>query len=342
MNYRRPLSLVAAIAVLAGCSRREAGPETSEARPAARVSVETIRLESVPSVSELTGVVRPARRATLSTKVMGTIDRMPVSLGQRARAGDVLANIASEETAARLAQAQAQLSQAKFDLGRESELLAKNASTSDLVHSLETRVSLSEASVREAEAVMGYAVIRAPFDCVVSRKFADVGDLAAPGSPLIEVEGADAFVVEADLPDSLVGALKPGSGAEIAVAAAAAPFTATLSELSSAADTASHTVRAKFTVPAGANARSGQFARVRIPGIVERMLLAPASAVVRDGQMERVFVVGEGRRAQLRLVRTGATVGGRVEILSGLDDGESVVVAPPAGMREGESLEVQP
>ena len=342
MNHRIPLSLVAAIAVLTGCSRREEASGTPSPAQAARVRVERVRLESVASLTEMTGVVQPARRATLATKVMGTIDRMPVSLGQRAHAGDALVHIASDETEARLAQAQAQLSQARFDLARESELLAKNASTADLVHSLETRVSLSDAAVREAEAVMGYSIVRAPFDCVVSRKFAEVGDLAAPGAPLIEVEGADAFIVEADVPDSLVGALKPGSGAEVSLGAAGAPFTAALSELSSAADTSSHTVRAKFTVPAGANARSGQFARVRVPGVSERMLLAPASAVVRDGQMERAFVVGEGGRAQLRLVRTGASVGGRVEILAGLDDGESVVVAPPAGMREGETLEVQP
>ncbi|MBI4622354.1 MAG: efflux RND transporter periplasmic adaptor subunit, partial [Verrucomicrobia bacterium] len=86
----------------------------------------------------------------------------------------------------------------------------------------------------------------------------------------------------------------------------------------------------------------GQFARVQVPGVAVRTLLAPVAAVSTLGQMERVFVAGEGNRAVLRLVTTGAVRGDRVEILSGLADGERIVVAPPVGLREGQTLEVQP
>lgn len=61
----------------------------------------------------------------------------------------------------------------------------------------------------------------------------------------------------------------------------------------------------------------------------------------RIGQMERVFVVGEGNRAILRLVKTGAQRGDRIEILAGVDDGENLVLAPPANLREGQPLEVR-
>jgi len=282
------------------------------------------------------------RRATLAAKLMGTIEEMPVALGQSVRAGDLLVKVAAGETSARLEQSQAQLDQAKFDLARERELLSKNASTADLVHSLETRVTLSEAMVREAETVLGYSIIRAPFDGVVARKCADTGDLASPGMALLEVDGVDRFQVESDIPDSLAGALKLGALADVAVPSSGETFTARLSELSPAADSNAHTVTAKFAVPPGAAMRSGQFARVHVPGMPVRMLLAKASAVSRDGQMERVFIIGEDHRAVLRLVRTGAMIGDRTEILSGVDDGESVVLAPPMGLREGQPLELQP
>ena len=58
--------------------------------------------------------------------------------------------------------------------------------------------------------------------------------------------------------------------------------------------------------------------------------------------MERVFVVGSDNRAVLRLVTTGARRGNQVEILSGLDDGDRVILALPAGMQEGQLLEIQP
>jgi len=88
--------------------------------------------------------------------------------------------------------------------------------------------------------------------------------------------------------------------------------------------------------------RSGQFVRVFIPGAPTRALLVPAAALSPLGQMERIFIAGPDNRAVLRLVKSGAIRADRVEILSGLDDGERVVVAPPAGLREGQTLEILP
>jgi hypothetical protein len=88
--------------------------------------------------------------------------------------------------------------------------------------------------------------------------------------------------------------------------------------------------------------RSGEFARVEADGESVPALFVPASAVANVGQMQTVLVDGPGNRAVLRLVRTGASRGPDVEVLSGLDEGEKVVVAPPAGLREGRALEVLP
>jgi RND family efflux transporter MFP subunit len=342
MKSLHPLLFAAALATLAGCSRSEPAAATAASLPPVRVRVTTVRLESVPALDELTGTVRPVHRALIAAKVMGTISELPVALGQPVKAGDLLVRISASEISSRLAQAQAQLDQAKRDYARESELLPKNASTPDMVKNLETRVTLSEAGVREAETMLGYATVRAPFDGVVARKLADVGDFASPGVPLIEIEGADAFQIEAGIPDSLAGALKVGTAISVTIPAAGVTFEAPLIELSSAADPTAHTVAAKFTVPAGVAVRSGAFARLQIPGKTVQGLFAPAVAITTLGQMERAFVVADDGRAALRLVKTGATRGDRVEILSGLSDGERIVVAPPATLREGQPLEVQP
>jgi hypothetical protein len=71
-------------------------------------------------------------------------------------------------------------------------------------------------------------------------------------------------------------------------------------------------------------------------------VLVPVEAVAPQGQMERVFVVEDGKRAVLRLVRTGARRGGQVEVLAGLAADERVVLAPPAGLRDGQPVEVLP
>jgi RND family efflux transporter MFP subunit len=294
---------------------------------------------------EVTGTVRPVQHAVIAAKVMGAIEEMPFALGQRVKAGDLLVKISAGEISARVLQAKSQLNQAQRDMERERDLLAKGASTSDMVKGLEDRYAMTHAMVAEAEVMLGYAMVRAPFEGVVARKTSDVGDLAAPGMPLLEIEGTGGFQIEAGIPDSLAPGLVPGASFEVDVPVAGAHFTGRLMELSSSADPSSRTVTAKISVPAGSEVRSGQFARVQVPGQSSRALFAPASAVSTLGQMERVFVVGESG-AVLRLVKTGALRGSagqqNVEILSGLSNGERVVLNPPAGLREGQRLEVQP
>jgi RND family efflux transporter MFP subunit len=188
--------------------------------------------------------------------------------------------------------------------------------------------------------MLAYTTLRAPFDGVVARRPANAGDLAVPGLPLLEIEGIGAFQVEVGLPDSLAEKLAVGTPLAVTVPVANVTFTGVLAELSSAADPAAHTISAKITVPPGTGVRSGQFARVQVPGVPVATLLVPASAVTTIGQIERIFVVRADHRAELRLVKTGASRDNRIEILSGLDDGESVVAVAPPELREGQPLEV--
>jgi len=175
---------------------------------------------------------------------------------------------------------------------------------------------------------------------VIARRLVNAGDLAAPGQPLLELEETTHFEIDAFIPASLTAGLAPGTA--LSADADGRRLSGVLKEISSTADSATRSIGVKISVPAGAAVRSGQFVRVQIPGPVLRALLIPASALSLSGQMERVFVAGEGSRAILRLVKTGALRGDQLEVHSGLTAGERVVVAPPATLRDGQPLEVQP
>ncbi|MBI3885174.1 MAG: efflux RND transporter periplasmic adaptor subunit [Opitutae bacterium] len=334
--------LTAAGLLLAGCSR---GPETAAAAspdlPGVKVRTGLARASTQPAAIEITGTVRPVNRAHIAAKLLGTVAEMPVALGQRVNAGDLLLRLDAAEISARLTQAQAQLNQAQRDLARESDLLPRHASTAEMVRSLEDRVTLTGAMVREAEVMLGYATLRAPFAGVVAQTMVRPGDLAAPGQPLLELEGAGDFQIEAGVPESLVAGLQLGSDLPVTLVARDIRFNGRLKELSSAADPQARTVLAKLTVPAGTAVRSGEFVRVQLPGAAATTILAPAAAVSHLGQMERVFAVEHGR-VVLRLVKTGARVGDEIEILSGLAGGEPLILAAPAGLREGQPVEVLP
>lgn len=340
MNHRVPTLLLSVALLATGCSRSHGPASAAPTLPTIRVHAATVRLEPVTAALECTGTVRAARHAWIAARVMGAIEELPVVLGQRVQAGDVLVRLSAGEISARLAQTQAQVTYTQRELDRERDLLAKGAGTAESVRGLEDRLRLATAARQEAEAMMGYTVLRAPFAGAVSRRLVKAGDLASPGQPLLEIEGDAGLEIEAMIPDSAAASLSMGQ--RVPVLAEAQRFDGAITELAAAADPATRTVEARLSVPAGTAVRPGQFVRVLVPSPASHAILVPASALTLHGQMERVFVVGPENRAILRLVRSGRTDGNRVVILAGLNENERVVIDPAATLREGQPLEVQP
>ena len=335
LHFLAPI-LALAVLALAGCGRGQR--PTAEASSPVVVQVAEVRLMNDVRHVELPGTVRAVERAALAPKVMGAIQSLDIALGQRVKRGDVLVRISANEIAAKLAQAEAGLDQAQRDLARETGLLAKGASAADTVRSLEDRLRLMQATVDEARTMLTYTTITAPFDGVITRRYVNEGDLAAPGHPLLEIENPAQLRVEVEVPDGL-SAVAVGAAAPIRVGST--DLTGRIAELSPASDDLSRTFLAKIDLPAGVAVRSGQFARVSWPAGEASALVVPAGAVTSFGQMERVFVVQDGR-VVLRLVKTGARHGDLVEILSGLSAGERLVLGDVAALRDGQAVEVRP
>jgi len=338
MKTSRVLLPLLVAALVSACSR-EAAPLAKDL-PAASVSVVTVRAQDLPVITEVTGSVRPVQRAVIAAQLMGSISELPVSLGQELAAGELLVRLQAPEVAARVAQAQVGLDQAQRELTRERELLPRGATTAETVRSLEERLAGAQAMLREAQAMQDYTSVRAPFKGVVSRKFVTAGDLAAPGQPLLEIEGTDQFEIELGIPDSLASSLAAGTPLVARIPSSGVSFKATLRELSSASDAQARTVTAKLAIPAEARVRSGQFVRVQVPGPSTKVILVPTAALSHLGQMERVFAVDNGR-AQLQLVRTGAVRGEETEVFSGLTEGDTVIVSPGLKLRDGQPVEVR-
>ena len=206
---------------------------------------------------------------------------------------------------------------------------------------VQARASVAEGAAREMETMLGYTKVVAPFDGIVTRKLADVGDLATPGKPIIEMEDPRALRFEADVPEALIGNIKLGAKLPVRVAEGAAPIEGTVVEVAPVADDASRTFLVKLDLPPAEGVRSGQFGRVLVPTGEAKSIRVPAAAVVTRGQMECVFVVVSDR-AQLRIVRTGKHAGGEVEILAGLSAGERVVSAGAESLRDGQPVAIKP
>lgn len=187
---------------------------------------------------------------------------------------------------------------------------------------------------------MGYVEVLAPFDGVVTRKWADVGDLATPGKPLVGLEDPSLLQLEADVPEAIASRIQPDARLAIQIDPSKGDLIGTVKEIAPTADPASRTIRVKLDLPQAADVRSGQFARLVVPVGESSSVRVPATAVVFRGQLEIVFVV-TNQRAQLHLVKTGRKIGQEVEILAGLEPGESIVVGGAALLTDGQPVEAK-
>jgi RND family efflux transporter MFP subunit len=335
--HRVSLFLISTVALLAGCSRHEnlAAPSGPPVRVAA-VAVEQV---SEPELVALPGTVRAADRAVISAKVAGTISELPWGLGQHVKTGELLVKLSAPEYAAQASRARTQLEQAERELARDRTLLERGAGTDESVRRATEQVQSAKAALAEAEAMLSYTEIRAPFDGRITARQAYPGDMALPGQTLLTLEGEARFEVEVAVPESFIANVKLKDA--VPVELQAGRVQATVAEIAAGADVASRSVMVKLHLAPDARVSSGQFVRAWFSGPAVKKLRVPHGAVTLFGQMERVFVIADGR-AQLRLVRTGAHVGGLVDVLAGLDAGEKIVAAPTAALRDGQPVEVQP
>jgi RND family efflux transporter MFP subunit len=155
------------------------------------------------------------------------------------------------------------------------------------------------------------------------------------------LESPGALRLEASVPEVIAKLLHSGDVLSAQLDALSAPVTATVSELSPSADPVSRTVLVKLDLPNIPELRSGMFGRLTVNTGAKRAISVPSAAVLRRGQMELVFVV-QDHKAQLRIVRTSPAPDGSTQVLSGLEDGELVVVANAALLADGQPLDVRP
>jgi RND family efflux transporter MFP subunit len=340
MKQARFLSIGTAAVLFTGCHKTPE-PVVPGDLPAAAVGVQTVEPKPRVASEEVVGTVQAKLRSVVEGKVSGKLEQMVVVPGQQVQAGEVLAVIDAREVRARLDQALAVRQQAEGDLKRYTSLLEQKILSPAEYDAAQSRFRVAEAAVKEAETMLGYTRVSAPFAGVITRKHADVGDLAVPGKALLEMEDSRALRLEADVPEAVVGKLALGDKLPVRITAIEKQLEGVVSEIAPAADPGSRTFLVKLDLPATPGLRAGQFGRVAVPVGETTALRVALSAVAQRGQMEVLFVAHDGR-AEMRLVKTGKRIGDEVEVVSGITAGEKIVVEGAAALVEGQPLSVKP
>jgi len=223
---------------------------------------------------------------------------------------------------------------------RQSDLVARQVGVSQ-AHSNLLR---SQAQIQQIEAALRDSQSVAPFAGVIIKRHVELGDTVQSGQALLAFADTSRLEVKIEVPVRLRSALKEGMSLDVRlddVANGRPVVKAVISRIFPVADSVRHTVPLELLLPEKSTAVAGMYAEVMIPESsngAQGDLLIPRSAVVTKGGLPLVFVVDEKGQAMLRLLRLGAANNDSVVVISGLQEGASIVKQPRPGMKSGDSV----
>jgi len=315
-------------------------------RPGTAATVE-VRMKDVDDVYAADAVIEAVRQATVAAQLSGAVTQILVDAGDRVKKGQVLARIDTRETDAQVAagrasvaQADAQLTQARLNLERTRSLLDKNFVSRAALDQAESNFKAAQAAAdaaragnAQADTARTYAELRSPIDGVVTRRLMEPGEIAAPGRGVVAVHDPSALRAVGNLPQFVLPKAAGATRATVELPQLGRTLTATRVTILPAADARLLSTQIRADLPAGdmPGVTPGAAAKILVPIGRTRKLVVPESTLIRRGELTAVNVLAADGRQQLRQVRVGSAVAdGGIEVLAGLTDGERVLLNPLA------------
>jgi len=287
---------------------------------------------------------------------------------QAARQG-ASAGVAEASQASTSAQAQADVAQKTYDRyvylrdqksvspHEFDEIAAKQQAARAGLEQSKARVQQAEAGLRQSESearvvdtMASYSRIVAPFDGRIVRRTVEPGSLASPGMPVFVVEDTSHYQLEVTLPSDAMAPVDVDAGGRfsavhrgtvVRVAFDALPgksLTGKVVEIEAGADPSSHTLKARVDLPHDSAIQSGLFGRAWFPRGERRALVVPAEAVLARGQLRGIYTVDPNGLAHWRVITLGRISGKELEVLSGLSDGDLVVLNSNSQELDGKKI----
>jgi membrane fusion protein (multidrug efflux system) len=297
------------------------------------------RIESVGNLVAVQDVA-------LASEVPGKVIAIEFESGAQVKAGDVLLRLDGAEDRAQLASLASELRLAQLEDARINRLRGSAAFSQAQLDRTQAQLASLQAQVDRQEVVLQRKVVRAPFDGVLGIRQVSLGDILAPGAPIVRLQSLDPIYLDFTVPERFRGVVHTGAALEATVAAwPEETFTGTLSVVSNEVDLRSRTLMLRGEVDnADGRLQPGMFASVHLLlSGEEPVLTLPRTAVNFFAYGESVFTIEESDGTALvhrRPISVGRTRGEQVEILSGLVAGQQVVHTGGLKLREGQAVAI--
>jgi membrane fusion protein (multidrug efflux system) len=307
-------------------------------RPAEAIRVVTAPAErrSIDVGLEAIGTAVANESVNVTSKTTNIVTEIRFSDGQTVRAGQVLVELDRQTAEANLAAANAAFDESRSQWNRSRELLSTQAVSRSQFEQLEATMKSNEARVAAARAALDDTYIRAPFSGRVGLRRISLGALISPGTVITTLDDTSTIKVDFAVPEANVGALK--NGQSVVARTTAYPgreFSGRVVSVDSRVDPATRSVIVRGSVPNGDGAlKPGMFLTVALRQEERPAILIPEEAVVPEQARQFVYVI-QGDAVAKREVTLGRRAPGYVEITTGIDAGDRVVIEGTLKLRDG-------
>jgi RND family efflux transporter MFP subunit len=211
------------------------------------------------------------------------------------------------------------------------------------------QLEAAKANQQHYSALFDYARITAPYDGVVTWRFSDTGSLVQAGTsntsglPVVTVAEIDILRLRIPVPESVAAKVKIGDSADVHVQATGEHFTGKVARFTDSLDTSTRTMQVEIDVPNPTyRLQPGMYANVTLQSSSQdNALTVPVDAIQRNGDQASVLVVNPQNRVQLRPVQTGIESPRQIQIVTGLQEGEQVIVGNLASYQPGEVVKAK-
>lgn len=300
---------------------------------------------TMPLEYRLDGVIEAAKQSTLSAQVSGRIEAINFDVDDQVNKGDVIVRVRDTEYRARLQKASAALAEAKAGFNdAQSEFMRIKGLYKDKViskasfdkasanlESTQARVAANRASVNEAQEQLDNTIIRAPYSGIVVERHVELGESTNVGQSIMSGYAAGELRVNVNVPQSIINTVRKHRKATILINKDEQVLEARKLTVFPFADPENHSFKVRLDLPETAsNLFPGMLVKVAfVTGNIQRLTI-PASALVQRSEVVGVYLVGIEQQVIFRQVRSGIYKDDKVEIIAGLDAGESVALDPVA------------
>lgn len=338
-GYFLPLSVVAFM--LVGCKGKETQYQVDELL----VETEQVQLSCETADVPYVGTVEEMESTLASFTGTGTLQTVPVEEGQTIHKGQVIAVLDKVQAQNAVNVAKAMLDQAKDAQTRMRQLYDTQALPEMKWIEVESKVQQAQSSYDMAVKSLQECTLTAPVSGVVGKKFMRSGEVALPSEPIISILNINKVKVKVSVPEGEIARIDGSTQAQIHIDALNQDFVGTEIEKGVSADALTHTYDIRILVDNAAHSLlPGMVAQVKLSGMADapaQGITLPVRSIQQDsGRSQFVWTVENGK-AHRKDVVLGETVGNRVIIASGLQEGESVITSGYQKVSEGTSVKVR-